>query len=80
MLLPVPSIAQALMADFPKEACDKCVDSSQHLDLLFQEVHEEKIFRFIYDKFSMIAFCCENQCKQILHLDTAPCLYFDWYF
>lgn len=31
------------MADFPKLVCDKCVDSCQHLDLLFHEVHEEKI-------------------------------------
>lgn len=59
----------------------KCVtNSSQHLDLLFHEVHQEKIFRCIYDRLSMIAFCCENQCKQTLHLYTAPCLYFDWCF
>lgn len=70
LLLPVPRIAQALVEDFPKEVCDKCVDSYEHLDLLFREAHEEKINRFIYDKFGMIAFCCENKCKQILHLDT----------
>lgn len=28
LLLPVPRIAQTLMADFPKEVCDKCVDLS----------------------------------------------------
>lgn len=56
LLLPVPRIAQALVADFPTEVCDKCVDCCQHLDLLFHEAHEEKFFRFIYDKFSMIAF------------------------
>lgn len=64
------------MTDLPKEVCDKCVDSCQHLDLLFHEVREEKIFRFISDKFSMIAFCPENQGKQVLHLDTTPCLFF----
>lgn len=28
LLLAVPRIAQALMADFPKEVCEKCVDPS----------------------------------------------------
>lgn len=56
LLLPVPRIAQALVADFPTEVCDKCVDCCEHLYLLFHEAHEEKFFRFIYDKFSMIAF------------------------
>lgn len=39
LLLPVSRIAQALMANFPREVCDKCVDYCQHLDLLLHEVY-----------------------------------------
>lgn len=77
LLLPISRIAQALMASFPREVCDKCVDYYQNLDLLLHEVHQrENCFEFICDKFSIIAFCCGNQCERILRLYTAPCFYF----
>lgn len=73
LLLPVSRIAQALMASFPRGACDKRVD---YCLLLYELDQRENCFRFIYDELSVTAFCCGNQCKRILRLYAAPCFYF----
>lgn len=50
------------MSSFSRKACDKCVDYCQHLDLLLLEVcHRGNCFRFIYDKFGLMAFYSRNQ-------------------